>query len=287
MDYVSLVNGKFSDKISIFDRGLSYGDGLFETMVWKYNFKKKYQVEFWRRHLKRLIISSRKLNINLPSNDIIENYKSKILRKAKNFNNNSGVLKIIITRGIGGRGYKYEIGMKATVILILSPMVNQNEKNYLLGVNVNFCKSNLSKNYKLVGMKHLNRLDSVLARSEWRETGVFEGLMTDENGNVIEGTMTNIFLIKNDSLYTPSISSSGIKGILREVVIEKFQKKFKKFIECELNKEDILKAESIFLVNSVIKIMPVRKIGNKSYKIDERVREMILNINEETFLEYN
>ena len=92
-------------------------------------------------------------------------------------------------------------------------------KNYESGVRVRLCKTKLSINKNLSGLKHLNRLDSVLARSEWEDDS-FEGIFVDSEKNIIEGTMTNIFFIKN-VLITPTILDSGISGVMRQVVIDK------------------------------------------------------------------
>ena len=122
MEYISLINGQFTDKISVLDRGLSYGDGFFETMNWKYFLTPKVsKVEFWKRHLVRLKKGCESTLINFPSISLIENYRDKILRKSKTQGMSSGVLKIIITRGSGGRGYKFEKNMSPNVILLVFP----------------------------------------------------------------------------------------------------------------------------------------------------------------------
>ena len=288
MEPISLINGKFGDKISVFDRGLSYGDGFFETMIWKKtNNQDVFFVEFWRRHLKRLSNGCKMLDINLPPEIILEKYTDKIIKRAIKLGYHSGVLKIIVTRGSGGRGYKYEENMIPTIILIISAMPIYSEKNLLKGVNVKFCKTKMSNNINIAGFKHLNRLDSVLARSEWTKKEIFEGLITDSQNNVIEGTMTNIFTLTNNILYTPIINEIGIKGIMREIVIEKFGNYFRDIVQCELSKEQLLNSESVFLTNSVVKIVPVRNIQGKIFRIDERIKKLMKSINSIDFLKAN
>ena len=110
-DFFSLINGIFKKNISVLDRGLAYGDGVFETMNWrlsKLNKVQIYGVEYWERHLKRLKIGCDKIKLPMPPKDLLNSYKNKILKKSLESEMNSGVLKIIITRGVGGRGYKYE-----------------------------------------------------------------------------------------------------------------------------------------------------------------------------------
>ena len=221
-NYVSLINGKFLKTVSVLDRGLSYGDGLFETMSWRHLRElDSFGVEFWNRHLKRLSASSLKMKIKMPSKEILNNYKDKIIKKSINSGFNEGVLKIIITRGVGGRGYKYEKDIEPTIIFLSFPKVRIDESFFKKGVNLRFCKSPIFVNHQLSGIKHLNRIDSVLARSEWQNKEFFDGVLLDDSKNIIDGTMTNIFFSKNNILYTPDLKKSGINGIMRQVVIEK------------------------------------------------------------------
>ena len=166
---LSLINGKFKDSISVYDRGLSYGDGFFETMLWDSfvnNNKVNIGVEFWLRHLRRIKAGCKLMQINLPSDDKIIEERNLIL-KASFKEQKSGLLKMIITRGVGGRGYKFEKNMTPTTIFLSLPKPKYEKEYFKSGVVVKICKTQLSKNTNLFGYKHLNRLDSVLARSEW------------------------------------------------------------------------------------------------------------------------
>ena len=219
---LSLINGEFKDSISVYDRGLAYGDGFFETMLWD-SFEEKnkvnFGVEFWLRHLKRIKDGCRLMQINFPTNDEIIRQRNKIL-KASLKQKKSGLLKMIITRGEGGRGYKFEKNMSPTIIFLSLEKPKIEKKHIKLGVTVKICKTHLSKNTKLFGFKHLNRLDSVLARSEWEDEKIFEGVFIDSKQNILEGTMTNIFFVNKKTLITPPIVDSGINGVMRQVVID-------------------------------------------------------------------
>ena len=96
--------------------------------------------------------------------------------------------------------------------------------------------------------------------------------------------MTNVFTLSNDVIYTPSIDQIGIKGIMREIVIEKFSNYFKDIIQCKISKEEFLNSESIFLTNSIIKIIPVKNIEGKMYEIDKRIENLINQLNSLDFL---
>ncbi len=275
-NYFSLINGEFTNSISVLDRGLSYGDGIFETMSWSF-LKDKGQlgVEFWKRHLKRIEKSCLITKIKLPSTKLLNNFKAKILEKSFNSGITQGILKIIITRGIGGRGYKYESNMQPTIIFLSFPRVDLNYSLYSKGVRTRFCESLIFKNHQLAGLKHLNRLDSVMGRSEWNNKNFFEGILVDDKENIIEGTMTNIFFARGKMLFTPLINHSGIKGVMRQVIIEKSKKFFEKVEEVEIKKTNINSYNEMFITNSILKIMPVRQLEKKKFKISRDTKELI------------
>lgn len=287
MKILSLIDGKFTKYISVFDRGFNYGDGFFETMRWSVIDETNLgKVEFWRRHLKRLKLGCQKINIVFSQN-IIESYKNKILKNAIKNGIRKGILKLIITRGVGGRGYRFETKMKPSIIFLLFPDVKIKPIFYKNGVNITFCTNQLSSNSYIGGTKSLNRLDSVLAASEFDEKLYFEGIVTNSLGQIIEGTKTNLFILKNKILYTPIINSIGIKGIVREVIIEKGLNYFSKIQESYLKKEDLNQAESIFLTNSICKVVPVKKINKKKYFVDERIKKLVKDFSIPEFLEYD
>ncbi len=280
---LTLINGKFKDSISVLDRGLAYGDGFFETMQWLGKNNESLQgVEFWNRHVKRIIKSAKILKIKIPNKNIFAEYKNKILTAAQKKDIYEGILKIIITRGVGGRGYSYENNMKPTIIFIVFPNATPKQ---IESVNVKICKSTISNNVDISGLKHLNRLDSVQARSEWNNKNIFEGIFIDNNENILEGTMTNIFFVKNKSLVTPSIISSGINGIMREVVLVYGKKFFNEIIIREIRKHEIENFDEMFLTNSIIKVLPVKKCGKKKFTISNSTKKLVNFFQEKKNLE--
>ena len=275
-DFISLINGEFSNQVSVIDRGLSYGDGLFETMSWSYlEDKKILGVEFWNRHLERIKEGCSVMKIKLPPTKILKNYKEKILRECLKKGINNGVLKILITRGVGGRGYKFEKDILPTIIFLSFPSRKIDKEILNKGVKLRFCKFPIFENPMLAGLKHLNRIDSVIARSEWQDDEFFDGVMFDNSENIIDGTMTNLFFSKNKVLYTPMIKNSGINGIMRQVVIDNAKLFFSDVCEIEIKKNVISTFDEMFVTNSVIKILPVTHLGNKEFKITEATRKMI------------
>ena len=181
-----LVNGEQLDTVAIMDRGFQYGDGLFETIEVRAN-----QPIFLEQHLKRLNTDSQRLY--LPKIDLTL-LRTEIKMLCQNIGN--AVLKIIITRGSGGRGYRQPDVIQPTRILSLHPFPDYPKSHYSNGIVARICQTQLGLNPTLAGMKHLNRLEQVLARAEWNDAAIHEGIMLDFNEHVIEGTMTNLFTLK-------------------------------------------------------------------------------------------
>ena len=272
---LSLINGEFKDSISVYDRGLAYGDGFFETMLWD-SLEEKNEtnvgVEFWLRHLRRIKDGCQLMQINLPFDEEIIRQRNLIL-KASLKEKKSGLLKMIVTRGVGGRGYKFERNMIPTIIFLSLPKPKVKKEYFKQGVVVKICKTQLSKNTNLFGYKHLNRLDSVLARSEWEDKNIFEGIFVDSKRNILEGTMTNIFFVHEKTLITPPIIDSGINGVMRQVIIDKAKFFFDKVVIQKINLRDIEKFDQMFLTNSVLKVIPVMRFEKKKiYKKKKRNR---------------
>jgi len=278
-DYISLINGKFTNQVSVLDRGLSYGDGLFETMSWCYlDNENTVGVEFWNRHLERIRYSCSIMKIKTPSLKILNECKKKILNKAISNGWNNGVLKVIISRGVGGRGYKFEKSISPSIIFLCFHGQKSNLRKNI--IKVKYCKSPISENSQIAGLKHLNRLDSVMARSEWGDE-YYEGILCDSKNNLIEGTMTNVFFIKENILFTPKIKKGGIKGIMRQVIIEKSNMFFDKIKETNIKKDCMNYYDSMFLTNSVIKVLPVNSFLEKKFRLQDSLKNLINFFEEE------
>ena len=274
---LSLINGEFKDSISVYDRGLAYGDGFFETMLWDSLEKKNeinFGVEFWLRHLRRIKDGCQLIQINLPLDEEIIRQRNLILNASLK-EKKSGLLKMVVTRGVGGRGYKFERNMMPTIIFLSLPKPKVKKEYFKSGVVVKICKTQLSKNTNLFGYKHLNRLDSVLARSEWEDKNIFEGIFVDSKKNILEGTMTNIFFVHKKTLITPPIIDSGINGVMRQVVIDKAKFFFDKVVIQKINLRDIEKFDQMFLTNSVLKVIPVMRFEKKKFIKKKNVIDLI------------
>ena len=248
-----LVNGQIADRIATQDRGLQYGDGLFETIAYKNN-----KLEFLDDHIERLITGCSKLNIYTNFLAELEKDLSKITQKLQQ----DAVIKVVITRGQGGRGYKQPDHAIPTRIVSSYPYPDYPQSNQH-GVKVTRCKQLVSQNPTLAGIKHLNRLEQVLARSEWDDSDIAEGLMTNINGELIEGTMSNLFIVKQNKLFTPDLSLSGINGILRKQVILLADMLSIPVSITTITEDDLKQADEVFLTNSILGIWPVTQIDDQ------------------------
>ncbi len=268
----NLINGKFIDELAAHDRGLHYGDGLFETIT-----VENMQLLCWDEHLKRLERGCIKLNIAVPDKNLLKNEVSALINTES-----QGVIKIIISRGQGGRGYKILENIAPTRIISLYPWSYQYDQNSSSGVKTRICKYRYAKNPFLAGIKHLNRLEQILARSEWNDNSIAEGIVMDSENYIIEGTMSNIFCIIGKTLYTPDLSACGIEGIVRGKIIElasnlKFNVEIKK-----MSLGFLMNAEEIFMCNSIIGVWPVNIIDETKFSKHKKTQNII-----KTLQEYN
>lgn len=252
----TIINGEISNQINIHDRGLQYGDGLFETIALSNN-----KLLLWYDHLQRLNRGCKILGLPLVDE---QQWLDDI--QALNIKQSNAVIKLILTRGQGGRGYRPPGEPLVTRIVSFYNWPDYPEVFHTRGITCVFCKTNASINTTLAGIKHLNRLENVLARNEWQDEGIYEGFMLDNDGHVIEGTMSNIFAVSNNVVYTPDLCRCGVKGVVRNNIIKLANNLNIEVNEIELTKELLLNMDEIFVTNSVIGIFPVKQLNKIEFK---------------------
>ncbi len=263
-----LINGDSGTHISAFDRGLQYGDGLFETIA-----VAESRPCLWQRHYRRMLDAGKRLGITIPAAEtILEEIQHEIGPNAK------GVIKVTITRGEGERGYNPPQEPKSTRIVHCTPWPDFPAGLYLEGVRTRICNSRLGTNRILAGIKHLNRLEQVMASSEWSDPEIKEGLMLDAQGHVIEGTMSNIFMLKEGTLHTPDLSECGVEGVMRGLVLEVASAQGMKVNIRQITLPEVLQADGVFLSNSLIGIWPVRGLEEIEYDIDRLDQRLISEV---------
>ena len=259
-----LLNGERRHCVDVSDRGFQYGDGVFETIE-VFNGKPV----FIERHFKRLLKGCERLLIPSPDLAQIEAEAGQLCAGV-----DRAVLKLIITRGSGGRGYRQPDSIVPTRLLSLHPFPEYPDHFQTDGVVARFCDQRLAINPALAGIKHMNRLEQVLARAEWRDDGVQEGLMLDYEDHVIEGTMSNVFFVKYGVLHTPSLKNCGIEGIVREVVIDLALRNNIVVYEQRFDRRSVLEADEVFLTNSVIGVWPIRQLEQQCLGVGQVTRAM-------------
>ncbi|MBL1263857.1 aminodeoxychorismate lyase [Candidatus Methylomicrobium oryzae] len=271
-----LVNGERRETLSVSDRGLQYGDGLFETIEIK-----DCRPVFFDLHLKRLEAGCLRLGLPFPSSGLLAEEAGTLCRESPA----QAVLKIIVTAGSGGRGYRRPEAIETARILSLHPFPDYPATFGTEGIRARICAIRLGINPALAGLKHLNRLEQVLARAEWSDPAIQEGLMLDSAGHLIEGTMSNLFYVRNGALYTASLEQCGIAGIIRELIIRLATRHRFAVTELSYTFEQLASADEIFVCNSIIGIWPVRQIEQialRSGPITREIQQWLADYKQET-----
>jgi 4-amino-4-deoxychorismate lyase len=250
----ALVNGHAASDLALNDRGLLYGDGLFETIAVLDGRPREFE-----RHLRRLLNGCQQLAIAPPDKaTLIEEVGDICLGVDR------AVLKLIVTRGPGGRGYRPVVQGHSTRILLLDAWPGYPSEYRTRGIDATCCRTRLGRNARLAGLKHLNRLEQVIARGEWQDE-FQEGLMLDTEDQVIEGTMSNVFAVCKDSLHTPEITYAGVAGIMRERILECAARRCIAVHVHPMSLNEIRAADGLFFCNSLIGIWPVRRLDDRRF----------------------
>ncbi len=263
-----LINGTPADTVHASDRGLHFGDGLFETMALT-----KGRIRFLDYHLDRLAAGCERLAIAAPDKGLLRDEIGQICR-----GHERAVVKLIVTRGRGGRGYATTDNGEATRILSVHPWPDVPAGYYRDGVSVRLCDTPVSSNRSLAGLKHLNRLEQVLARLEWADESVVEGLMLDDRGCLVEGTCTNVFLVTDSEMVTPALSLSGVSGVMRRVVLDSARNTGKTIVERDVFRDELEQVEELFLTNSIIGIWPVARLERRTLAIGPGTRLLMAEL---------
>lgn len=264
-----LVNGAAVESIPASDRGLAYGDGVFRTLR-AVNDNPLH----WHRHYAKLKQDCVSLAIPCPD-------EAPLLAEARaaSIASPQAALKIIVTRGSGKRGYALPDSPMPLRVVISSPQ--QENLDRRAGIRIHLCRLRLAHQPALAGIKHLNRLENVLARAEWNEADISEGLLLDHEGDAIGGTMSNLFIVENGTLFTPDLSRCGVAGVTRSRVIEIAEKAG---IVCRIEKlplQRVLDADELFLVNSLIGLWPVVSMESHQWRIGQLGSELLRSLEAE------
>ena len=258
-----LVDGK-PGRVDPRDRGLAYGDGVFETMA-----ALSGRIRWLDYHLDRLEEGCRKLAIPLADRNTIVNEISAVCTDS-----DRAVVKLIVTRGVSARGYAPTEDPEPTRIIGTARWPAHPASYYTDGIALRTLKLRLGENPRLAGIKHLCRLEQVLARVELNETNEQEGLLLDTSGFVVGGIASNVFAVSGSTLLTPGVRRCGVKGVMRRVVLESCEQFGLRPEESDLAPQALRDADELFVSNAVVGIWPVRDLDGQPRRVGEATRRL-------------
>ena len=265
-----IINGLPGDTINASDRGLMYGDGVFRTLLIRHG-----KPLHWHQHYNKLQHDCAAIGIVCPSIQLLGAELGQLSQSEPD-----SIAKIMITRGPATRGYAPAANPQVTRILSASSIPEYPDSYATQGISVHVCKLRLGHQPRLAGIKHLNRLENVLAAAELNDPGFAEGIVLDQDGHVIEGTRSNLFMVRDGKLFTPDLSKCGVAGLQRERVMNYARQQRIICKVTELTLDDLLAADEIFMVNSVIGLWPVREMlrfSCKDFPVSLQIQEWLNN----------
>jgi 4-amino-4-deoxychorismate lyase len=263
------VNGKLVSGIAPTNRGFAYGDGVFRTMRLLDG-----ELQDWPLHYQTLVADCSKIQIVCPSAELLMQEFKYFMASASEEETQFSIIKIIITRGEGARGYAPPAVCEPTRVLVQSPLPNYPAEIYANGVALYGCQTRLAHQPILAGIKHLNRLENVLARAEHKDPRFFDGLLQDYDGNVIEAVSGNLFIRKEGVVMTPALDSCGVAGVMRQKILDWYRTQGQPVVIAPLSIEDVLQAEAAVIVNSVYGVLQVARIDEHVIAADQWAQEL-------------
>jgi 4-amino-4-deoxychorismate lyase len=260
----ALIDGAPAMSLDVLDRGLHYGDGLFETIACRAG-----QARFLDLHLQRLTAGCTRLGIRYAQFAAIAD-SIRDLAAAEP----ACIIKLILTRGSAtARGYGAH-GDERARTLLLQYAWSEDPAPWAQGVVVRSAEGRLGENPLLAGLKHLNRLEQVLIRGEWADPTIQEALVFSSSGWLVSGTMSNVFLVKDGRIMTPAITTAGVSGVMRRVVLREAQRAGLPSAELALDAAAVAAAQEIFLTNARIGIWPVRQLDGRELMVGPLTRQL-------------
>ncbi|MGH8040486.1 MAG: aminodeoxychorismate lyase [Rudaea sp.] len=260
MNTATLVDGVVTDRIDAQDRGLLYGDGVFETIAFVAGC-----APLWPRHMARLRDACARLRLQCLDESVLAGECAQVLGARAR-----GVVRITLTRGSGERGYAPALDARTRRIVAAFAAVPAPADWYARGIRVRFCATRLAQQPALAGIKHLNRLEQVLARAEWNDAGIAEGLMFDFSENLVCATAANLFAVIGERLLTPPVDTCGVAGVARAEVLARRPD----CVVAPIRREDLRRADEVFLTSSVRGIVPVASTPEAEYLPGVQTRDL-------------
>ena len=255
----ALVNGRAADQVALDDRGLLFGDHLFETIAFV-----GLRAPLWDLHMARLLRDARRLLLPEPDPELLADECRRM-----SLDDARCILRITITRGSGGRAYQPLEAPEPRRIVMRRAWPEGLESARRGGLGVHTSPVRLAVGGELAGIKHGNRLEQVLAAEHARRAGVDEAVMLDVAGRVVEAIAGNLVVLIDGQAITPTGSVSGVAGVGLQALQERLGIEL---IGRRLEADDLQRADAAVMINSVAGIRPVRHLDDRSLTIPDEVR---------------
>lgn len=254
---LALVNGVAQETCPVNDRGLMYGDGVFRTV------RMVASQPIWiDAHLDKLEQDCLRLGITCPARSAWEADLALAAALSPD-----ATLKLLVTRGVGQRGYKPDSNAEPTRVVMLSPSATYPAAWAEEGIRVRLCDMRMGLQPRLAGVKHLNRLENVLARMEWSDPGIAEGVLRDSDEYVISGVSSNVFILRGDMLITPRLHRCGVAGVARQRIMIVAERAGLKAVEADLRMQDVLESDALMFSNSLIKLWWANRLDEREWPV--------------------
>ncbi|WP_029149092.1 aminodeoxychorismate lyase [Methylophilus sp. 5] len=252
------VNGKLVSGVAPTNRGFAYGDGIFRTMRLLNG-----ELQDWPLHYQTLLADCSKIQIVCPSAELLMQEFKYLMAAGDEAALPSGIVKIIITRGDGARGYAPPAICEPTRVLIHSALPVYPPEIYATGVALYTCQTRLASQPLLAGIKHLNRLENVLARAELKDPRFFDGVLRDYGDHVIEAVSGNLFISKDGLVMTPALDACGVAGVMRQKILDWYKTHGQSVVSTGLFMENLFDADAVVIANSVYGVLQVTQIDEQ------------------------
>lgn len=267
-------NGEAVRSAALDDRAFQYGDGLFETIAVRHG-----EPRLWAYHLERLSAGCRCLSLQVPEGEALRLALADALQQAS-ADPAFCVAKIIVSGGVTRRGYGRESSAPASTYIGVFPAAPVSADAYRDGVHTILCDTRLAVASPTAGLKTLNRLEQVLARSECLSAAAFEGITRDAEGRVICGTMSNVFVVSDNRIVTPKLHRCGVQGVMRRHVMQTLHGAGREIEETDLTEPELRAADEVFLSNSQFGVLPVRRCDDSEWPVGDVTRQVMTILGE-------
>ena len=249
-------------------RGLQYGDGLFETIAIRNG-----EPRLWRYHMARLTRGCERLGLVAPLATLKRELESVLARCE--LDTAYCIAKIIVSAAATERGYGREMPSQTDVSIGLFPSSPADKQNYQDGVSTMLCETRLATGSPVAGLKTLNRVEQVLARAECLQADAFEGFTRDADDRLICGTISNMFIVRDTRVFTPSLLRCGVAGTMRQLLIDLMDRAGKEVEVCDLDENDLATADEVFITNSQMGALPVRRCDDYTWSVGDGTRHVM------------